>query len=497
MYDYNFENKDPVTGEFAAGAEGNEYSYKKDQLPHGTHNMQDSADSVTESDAESKDTGASVKNKGYVDASYRPRQENGRSYGAYYVPPEKPKTKAEKKKNGRFSMTAVICLCLVCALLGGLAGGALVVSYQKDSDTEHMGGTLNISNVGQGTESQSITPVPDGTVMTGSEIYSMGCNQAVGVTTEITYRNYFGMETSSAVTGSGFIVTENGYVVTNYHVIADAYSGGYDISVMLYDGSTHSAQIVGVRDEYDLAVLKIDAMDLSAATLGNSDSLMVGDAVYAIGNPLGELNFSMTTGHVSALDRSITTVDSATGQATTNVMFQFDAAVNQGNSGGPIYNDRGEVVGIVTAKHSDIGVEGLGFAIPISDVVDIIEQFVNVGYVSGMPKFGITGRTVNSVHAAYYNMVEGVYVNSVESGSCSETAGMKAGDIITALNGKTVKSMDALENEKKSYRAGDQVTVTVFRSGEYLELELVFDEEPVTIEKTESKTGSLVPVPKP
>jgi len=501
------------------GQSSGEYSLRKDQVPYGTYgdggrpqweasraseqeNRENSGQAQETNDYDSRRNDAPSQvygeSRGYVDANYRTRQEDsGFTYGTYYTPPKSPKRKKEKvkkeKKPGSFGFLKVACMCLVCALLGGIGGGALVAS--RIPEDSHVSGSLNVSS--QPVATPEIKTVADGSVLTGSQIYALGCEQVVGVTTEISYRNYFGMEYSYPISGSGFIVTENGYVVTNYHVVADAYKGGYKITVLLYNGDSYDAEIVGVREEYDLAVLKIDATNLSAATIGDSNTLKVGDAAYAIGNPLGELNFTMTSGHISALDRSITTTDQETGSTTTNTMFQLDAAINQGNSGGPVYNDKGEVVGIVTAKYADTGVEGLGFAIPISNVIDLIDQFVEVGYVSGMPSFGIMlGKDVDSATASYFNMAVGAYVQEVTEGSCSEKAGMKAGDIITEVDGTEITGREDLANIKKNYRAGDTVTVKVFRNGEEIELSITFDEEEVTITKSQTKGDSLPVVPK-
>lgn len=478
-----------------------EYSLKKEQVPFGTYDEQAARTSAYEAESQSQSgrehTGDG---RGYVDANYRPRESGSQfSYGSYYTPPQKPKRKKDKssaKEKGGFSMVKLVCACLVCAILGGLGGGAIVASQIPEES--HVAGNLNVSTNNQAVSSPNITKVSDGSVLEGNEIYALGCEQVVGVTTEIS-NNYFGMEYKSNITGSGFIVTENGYIVTNYHVVANAYNSGYEVTVLLYNGDVYPAKIVGVREEFDLAVLKIDASGLSAATLGDSNSLQVGDTAYAIGNPLGELNFTMTTGHISALNRNISTTDSTTKKTTTNVMFQIDAAINQGNSGGPVYNDRGEVVGIVTAKYADTGVEGLGFAIPISSVVELIDQFVEVGYVSGMASFGIVVEPVDAAAANYFNMPLGAYVREVNGGSCSEKAGMKVGDIITALNDTKISDSNDLLNAKKNYRAGDTVTITVYRDGEYVELELTFDEEPVAVKKANSKpqdSDSLPVVPK-
>ena len=446
---YSGENGTPPPSDVQNSGYNSEYSYKRDDIPH----------------------------RSYMDANFVPKSEEQSTPRTYYTPPEKPpKIKKEKNHNG---IGKFIAACLICALLGGVGGGALVATQipEQTTSSQNGGSKLNVSGANETGNTQTASPVSSGETLTGSQIYSLGCAQAVGVTTDITYTNYFGMQSKSAVSGSGFIVTSDGYIVTNYHVIADAYQGGYKISVILYNGSKYDAKIVGVEESSDIAVLKIDATGLSAATLGNSDNLQVGETVFAIGNPLGELSFTMTSGMVSALDRDITTQDQTTGQTTTNNMFQIDAAVNEGNSGGPVYNNKGEVIGIVTAKYADTGVEGLGFAIPIKDVTDIVNQLIKNGYVSGKANFGITVTTVDSTVAQYYNMVEGAYVYSVEKGSCSDKAGLKVGDIITAINGTEVKTSSELTNAKKDFKAGDTVTLKVYRQGEYVDIKVTLDED--------------------
>ncbi len=435
--------------------QGSEYRFRKEDIPHHS----------------------------YMDASYAPKGEGPETPRSYYTPPEKPpapKKKKVKKEKKPIGMVQLICALLICALLGGLGGGA-IVSYRLGSSQSKGSGPVSQGQVVVTAvpEEQAPTaaPVVTGSVLSGSEIYSLGCMQAVAITTEITYTNYFGMQTSTPVSGSGFIATENGYIVTNYHVIEEAQKGGYDISVVLYSGESYTAKIIGVEEQSDIAVLKIEATGLSAATLGNSSNMQVGETVYAIGNPLGELSFTMTSGMVSALDREITTSSSSTGASITNNMFQIDAAVNQGNSGGPVYNDKGEVIGIVTAKYSSTGVEGLGFAIPINDVASIVNELTEKGYVSGKPSFGIIATTVEQSIAQYFNMVEGAYIYSINPGSCSENAGLAVGDIITAIDGVQVKSSSDLTSQKRNYNAGDTVTLTIYRAGEYLDVDVVLDEE--------------------
>ncbi|MBP8639325.1 MAG: trypsin-like peptidase domain-containing protein [Oscillospiraceae bacterium] len=468
MYEQDNESFGGANGMPPSDVQNTEYSFSRENIPH----------------------------RSYMDANFVPQNEEPNGPRAYYTPPVKPpKLKKEKKSGG---MAKLIVACLICALLGGVGGGALVVSQLPEAAVaDNSGSSLNISD-SDNTETHTASPVSSGELLTGAQIYSLGCAQAVGISTDVTYTNYFGAKTTAAVSGSGFIVTSDGYIVTNYHVIADAYTEGYKVSVILYNGDKYDAKIVGVEEASDVAVLKIDATGLTAATLGDSDSLQVGESVYAVGNPLGELSFSMTSGMVSALDRDITTQDSTTGQTTTNNMFQIDAAVNEGNSGGPVYNQYGEVIGIVTAKYSDTGVEGLGFAIPINDVTDIVDQLIKNGYVSGKANFGITVTTVDSTVAQYYNMVEGAYVYSVTSGSCSDKAGLKVGDIITAINDVEVKSSSELTSEKKNYKAGDTVTLKVYRQpddnskkGDYIEIKITLDENiPTSTTQSDSNEQS-------
>ena len=411
----------------------------------------------------------------YSDAHYVPENENTVP-PRYYTPPEKPvKAPKEKKPHGKW--VKALCLCLVCALLGGLCGAGIMagsmnsrIAAVEQRLEEQAKETLSIGS------QTSSTPAPVSTTTAAkpvAAIYDQACNEVVGITTEVTYTNFFGQTSSSAVSGSGFIVSPDGYILTNYHVIEYAYKGNYAITVMLHDGTRYEASIVGVEDCNDIAVLKIDASGLDPVTFGDSDKLSVGDDVYAVGNPLGELEFSMTTGHVSALDRLITTDESS--EAIN--MFQIDAAVNSGNSGGPVYNANGEVVGIVTAKYSDTGVEGLGFAIPINDAAKIANDLITKGYVTGKAYMGVSiDERYNSMYSQYYNMPIGAFVKSVESGSCAESAGIQAGDIITRLGDVEITGYSDLKQAIKQYSAGDSAELELYRAGESRTLTVIFDE---------------------
>ena len=226
----------------------------------------------------------------------------------------------------------------------------------------------------------------------GESIYDQAKKQVVGVTTEVIYTNIFGQVSPASVSGTGFIISDDGYIMTNNHVIEDARQGGYDVSVLAFDGTEYTASIVGYDADNDIAVLKIDAAGLTPVTYGSGEDIVVGREIYPVGNPLGELNFTMTTGIISATDRLITT---DTDSDPIN-MFQIDAAVNSGNSGGPVYDRDGKVIGVVTAKRKATGVEGLGFAIPIEDAAHIADQIIQYGYVKDRATLGIEGSSVTT-----------------------------------------------------------------------------------------------------
>ena len=417
----------------------------------------------------------------YSDAHYV-REEDSTVPPRYYTPherparePKEPKTSGETgRRAGAFART--LCLCLLCALLGGLGGAAFVgsrVTDRMDALEQSVAQLQAQPALGQGNPLAASVADAEQSEVPASAVYAMACQQVVGVTSEVNYTNFFGMTTSSAVSGSGFIVSENGYIITNYHVIERAYTSGQDVTVILHDGTRYSAAIIGVEDGNDIAVLKIDAANLSAAAFGDSDSLSVGETVYAVGNPLGELEFSMSTGHVSALDRAIKTGESA----DPINMFQIDAAVNSGNSGGPVYNARGEVIGVVTAKYSDTGVEGIGFAIPINDASSIAHDLVTKGYVTGKAYMGVRlDERYNSLYSQYYGMPLGAYVYSVDAGSSAEAAGIQPGDIITQLGETQISSYSDLRTAVKHFSAGDTAELTLYRAGESMTLSITFGE---------------------
>lgn len=410
--------------------------------------------------------------------SYRQQQEQ-QTQNSQPVYQSQPQGGQTPHKNGKNRLGLKIAsLALVCALLGGLVGGgtAYLVSNSSNSDTTE----VNVSNR-KPTEIQLKT-VDGKNPMTDAELYAANVNSVVSINiTATSDPNFFGQTTQTAGAGSGFILTPDGYIVTNYHVVGDADT----VKVTLYNGDSYDAQYIGGDEDYDIAVIKIEATDLPNVTLGNSDSLNVGDHVLAIGNPLGELTFSMSEGIASSVNRAID-VD-----GTPFNMIQVTAAINPGNSGGPLFNSYGEVIGIVSAKYSSYSnttVEGIGFAIPINDVLSLVKDIMTNGYVTSKAYMGITPQTMNAQMAQQYryDVTEGVFVCSVDPDSAADKAGLKLGDVITKMDDKDIASYEDLVAAKKAYTAGDTVTLTVYRGGETIEVPLTFDAVPESAETNNS-----------
>ena len=268
-------------------------------------------------------------------------------------------------------------------------------------------------------------------------------------------------------TGSGFIYSADGLIITNYHVIED----GTAVQVVMEDGTTYDAQVVGGDEKSDLAVLRIDAQGLTPVTVNSTDTPVVGETVLAIGNPLGlELQGSVSAGIISAVDRQITV------EGRTMNLLQTDASISPGNSGGPLVNSRGEVIGINSAKISSSLAEGLGFAIPMTTAMPIINDLIEYGYVTGRPVIGIGGSDVSNEMVLFYRMPQGVYVQTVTPNSSAETAGIQVGDIIVAADGQEITSITELNNIKDQHAPGDEIVLTVYRSGRTTDITVVLSE---------------------
>lgn len=381
----------------------------------------------------------------------------------------------------------IVALALVCALLGGLGGGAIAAAIFSHK-LEAAGPAITTSGSNAGAEldgsvtesamqqlaSELKTNVGDKS-LTPADVYDAYVGSTVGIANEGTGTNFFGQVTAMASSGSGFILTEDGYIVTNYHVVEAADK----LTVTLNNGDQYEAELIGYESGNDVALIKIDAAGLKPVSIGDSDALQVGETVCAIGNPLGELTNTLTIGGISALDREVNT------DGTPISMMQTDCAINEGNSGGPLFDMNGNVVGITTAKYYGTTIEGIGFAIPINDVMRIVADLKAYGYVTGQAYLGITVMDMDGSTAKMYGLPVGAYVNSVTEGSCAAAAGLQEKDIITGLGEYEIENMTDLVGSLKNFAAGDTTTLTVFRSGESLTLTVTFDEKrPEVVQKS-------------
>lgn len=394
--------------------------------------------------------------------------ENNRSYSA--EPEHTPHSDAPTSVKTRHTWPKIVALALCCTMLGSVLG--VGGSYVKDLllDNRRRAEATIIYEGRRETQAIDITAVDTGKLLSAAEIYAANVNSTVGITTSIT-TNFWGYQTRSAASGSGFVLTADGYIVTNYHVVENSDS----VSVAMYDGTSYSADVIGYDQRNDIAVLKIDAEGLTPVILGSSDSLNVGDAVVAIGNPLGELTFSETSGIVSALDREITM-----SSGVTMDLIQTDCAINSGNSGGALFNMYGEVVGVTNAKYSSSGsgsasIDNIGFAIPIDNVRSIIESIIENGYIS-KPYIGVSVANV-STEAQSYGLPAGASIQKVVEGSPSDAAGLQVNDIVTAINGSAISSSSDLVSSVRDSTVGDVLSLSIYRQGETLTLSVTVGEQ--------------------
>lgn len=433
------------------------------------------------------------------------------STSSYYNVPVEEEPKPKKKRMAPRILAVVVAMALVSA--GSIRGYQYIQDHDslsaffglKDSESSVLSetgkNTAEATKNNEDKDSSSDTnkavsqnwidlAAPSGSLSL-PEIVDKVMPSVVGVSStfswEESYSGWFGpsesQKQSATATGTGIIMTADGYVITNAHVIYDADHGGKatDINVVLnddvgYDQTEYAATLIGYDVEADLAVLKVDAKDLVAAEFGDSDALSVGELVVAIGNPLGfELFGSVTCGIVSALNREVTISEN------TMSLIQTDAAINSGNSGGPLINAYGQVVGINSAKisssYSSTTIEGLGFAIPVGEAKSILNDLINFGYVTGKPQIGIGAADVSETQSRMYNMPVGVYVSEVYENGAAAEAGVQKGDVIIAINGETIKTYNELNAIKNKFSAGDQIKLTVTRNDQDLELTLTLKEK--------------------
>ena len=398
-----------------------------------------------------------------------------------YVPPQ-PKPRKERK-----GLRRLVSVVLVLALVAGSCGAtAFLMNQHWEREMKNLTQQMNdklaaIQKEGlqQGSAAVSGRPLASGEYLTPGEVYERNVNAVVAVSVEIDTTDTFGMNSVGIASGTGFIISQDGYVVTNYHVI----EGGSKVTVTTHSGEDYSAEIVGYEANNDLALLKMEGEGLPYVTIGSSTDLLVGDQVVAIGNVLSTFASSLTVGYVSGVDRVVDT------EGTAMNMIQTDVAINSGNSGGPLFNMKGEVVGITTAKFSGNSssgatIEGIGFAIPMDDVTGMIQDLQSFGYVTGA-YLGVLVLDVDA-SAQYYGVPAGAYIESTTPGGAADRGGVQAKDIITEVGGYPVTSVSDLTRVLRKFAAGDQVSVEVYRNGQFKTLTLVLDEKPH--EETQAQT---------
>ncbi|WP_426348754.1 S1C family serine protease [Alloiococcus sp. CFN-8] len=377
--------------------------------------------------------------------------------------PDNIHDKKQEKYVTKKGLAATVAICIALSSAVGFGGGYLASSLNRN-------GKITGGNGSVGYETIIKTAVNDGEAsgsMSVSDIVEESADTVVEIKTSVTTQGFMGQQVSEGA-GSGVIISENGYIVTNNHVIEDASS----VNIRLRDGETYEAVLVGTDEKTDIAVLKIEASGLKSAVLGESGSLKVGQSVVAIGNPLGELGGTVTSGIVSALDREIQL------DGETMNLLQIDAAINPGNSGGGLFDGQGNLVGVVVAKSAGTGVEGLGFAIPIDDAKKIIDDLINNGYVTGRVVLGVSVYEITDRESArrFGTNYLGVYVNEVTEGSNAARAGIKKGDSIVSINGEEISTVEDLTSILGDHSVGDTLKIRVLRANEYVDLQVVAEE---------------------
>ena len=439
-------------------------------------------------------TGAGRWESPYADSPYVLSREPKRQESWFSKEPEYPEEdnwqeEPGEKKKSRGIFRKILAVAVSAALVAGscaLTAHLVNSHWEKRMDKMESDFALQVQEM-QVLKEQltAMTPAHTGNSVTGSvaldkglspsQVYAKNVRSVVLIESQVS-SEFFGQVSTGISTGSGFILTEDGYVLTNFHVI----EGSTGANVIFHDGVSKPAQVIGYDSTNDIALLKVEAENLEAVELGSSDDLIVGDQVVAIGNPLGELTSTLTVGYVSAKERSVST------DGTVMNMIQTDAAINSGNSGGPLFNMKGQVVGITTAKYSGssssgASIEGIGFAIPINDVLDEIRDLSEFGYIKSA-YLGVRVQDMDPAVADIYGLPVGVYIASVEEGFCAQKAGIQPKDIIISVADVSVKTITDLTRALRDCVPGETVQVEIYRAGQILELPVVLDERPAGLD---------------
>ena len=375
--------------------------------------------------------------------------------------PEPPKKKKHHVNGGKVARSAV---ALVLAAVMGFAGGYVGSQMNGSKVVIQQAAPSTSASSSSGSDSSITSASASGSSLTTEQVADLVSPSVVVITTEqVVYSqwSWYGQNQVESGAGSGVIISSDGYILTCAHVV----DGASNITVTIND-KDYTATLVGEDTTSDIAVIKIDANGLTPATVGDSDSLKVGQNVMAVGNPLGELGGTVTGGMISALNRSVTI--QGTNSTNTMSLIQMDASVSPGNSGGGLFNMNGELIGIVNAKSSSSDAEGLGFAIPINDAIKVAQELLENGYVTGRPYLGISYLAVTDAQTAQQLGVNsyGVYIMEVVKDGPAEQAGLKAGDRIVSIDGTEIASKDDLGTLMQKHAAGDTLSITVARDGQ-------------------------------
>lgn len=490
--DYDFSSGDPENiSQPASASESETIPQPENAVPAETEVPQPEY----AGDTGYRGAGAGRRESPYADSPYQtgaaPQQDP--HHYQYQYQPQAPQKQPKVKKHRRGVWKPVLAGALTVALVAGscLITASVVDSrWEKKSSAamrelnqkiEQLEDQIGADALPSGGDTVG-TPTVSGDQMTPGQVYAQNVSAVVTVSSTVTSRMY-GQTTQGTSTGSGFLISSDGYLVTNYHVIENATS----ITVTTSTGEEYAAAVQGKDATNDVAVLKVEGENLPCVALGSSDSLEIGDMVVAIGNPLGTLSATQTVGYVSGKNREVTTDNSVIN------MIQTDAVINPGNSGGPLFNMYGEVVGITTAKYSGTtssgaSIEGIGFAIPIDDVMGIIGDLRDLGYVTGA-YLGVSVIDTDKESVSLYGLPTGALVVEIVEGGSADRAGVKAKDIIIGLGNYSVSSSNELTRTLRKFEAGDETTITVVRSGQELTLSIQLDERPKDLDTTPNVEG--------
>lgn len=370
------------------------------------------------------------------------------------------------KSSNRKKVYTTILISFISAIIGGSCALGIYFGFNRASGDKVVDTSTSNSKVNYAISDLNLSQV---SLSNYSDTAIYAAQKALPSMVSITVEydvNYMGMKKSAAGAGSGVVISDDGYILTNNHVISSSDSSSFyqvsdakSVKVKIYgDETEYTAEIIGTDSQTDLAVLKIDKTGLTAAEFGNSSSVQIGEFVLAIGNPYN-LDYSVTAGIISALDRKMTV------ENTTYKVIQADCAINSGNSGGALVNSKGQVIGITTLKLSGTGIEGVSFAIPINDTISIYQTLIEKGKIS-RPFVGISGLGIDEATAIRNGLTKGIYVDSVVSGSAAEEAGIKSGDVIVSFDGKSISTMDELNEIKNTKNIGDKVEIEFYRKNE-------------------------------